>query len=79
MAKRDSQKTSGTALPAKGEIVSWQTSQGRTEGVVEKIATGPTKVKGYTAKASPQHPEIVVRSRKSGRRAVHKPSSLKPV
>ena len=41
-----------TALPKKGDKVSWGTSQGKTEGVVEKIVTSTTKVKGHTAKAT---------------------------
>ena len=64
-------------MPKKGDHVSWQTSQGETHGTVEKIVTGATTVKGYTAKASPDHPEVLVRSDKSGKQAVHKPGSLK--
>jgi hypothetical protein len=66
-------------LPAKGSKVAWQTAQGQTTGTVEKIVTKPTKIKGYTAKASPEQPEILVRSGKTGARAVHKPGSLKRV
>ncbi len=66
-----------TALPKKGDHVSWGTSQGKTEGVVEKIVTSPTKVKGFTAKASKEHPEVMVKSVKSGKAAVHKPEELK--
>ena len=66
-----------TALPKKGDEVSWGTSQGKTEGTVEKIVTSPTKVKGFTAKASKEHPEVMVKSAKSGKVAVHKPEELK--
>lgn len=64
-------------LPGKGETVSWDTPQGRTEGRVEKIATGTTKVKGHTAKATQAKPQVVVRSAASGKQAVHKPEELK--
>ena len=65
------------ALPKKGDKVSWGTSQGKTEGVVEKIVTSTTKVKGHTAKATKDHPEVLVKSSKSGKQAVHKPEELK--
>ena len=65
-----------TAMPKKGDKVSWNTAQGETHGVVEKIVTSPTKVKGYTAKASKEHPEVLVKSDKSGKEAVHKPEGL---
>jgi hypothetical protein len=67
----------GKNLPKKGDKVAWSSSQGETHGTVEKIVTEPTKIKGYTAKASKEHPEILVRSDKTGAEAVHKPGSLK--
>ena len=66
-----------TTLPKKGDKVSWGTSQGKTEGTVEKIVTSTTKVKGHTAKATKEHPEVLVKSSKSGKEAVHKPEELK--
>jgi hypothetical protein len=68
-----------TANPKPGDKVKWGTSQGETQGTVEKIVTSTTKVKGHTAKASKDHPEVVVKSDKSGKKAVHKPDSLKTV
>ena len=59
-----------------GDAVSWNTSQGETHGVVEKKVTKPTRVKSYVAKASPDHPEYLVKSDKSGKEAVHKASGL---
>ncbi len=64
-------------LPKAGEKVSWGTAQGKTEGVVEKIVTSTTKVKGHTAKATKDNPEVMVKSAKSGKHAVHKPDELK--
>ncbi len=66
-----------TALPKKGEKVSWGTSQGNTEGTVEKIVTSATKVKGHVAKATKDHPEVLVKSSKTGKQAVHRPEELK--
>jgi hypothetical protein len=60
-----------------GDKVKWNTSQGETHGTVEKTVTSTTKVKGYTAKATKEHPEIMVKSDKSGKKAVHKPEELK--
>lgn len=59
-----------------GDKVTWKTSQGETEGVVEKKVTSPTRVKGHVAKATPENPEYVVKSAKSGKKAVHKPDAL---
>jgi hypothetical protein len=66
-----------TALPKKGDKVSWGTSQGKTEGTVERIVTSTTKVKGHVAKATKDHPEVLVKSSKSGKQAVHLPGELK--
>ncbi len=66
-----------TKLPKKGDHVTWGTAQGRTEGTVEKIVTTTTQIKGHTAKATKDHPEVLVKSDKSGKEAVHKPEELK--
>lgn len=66
-----------TTLPRKGSKVKWNTSQGETHGTVEKVVTSTTKVKGHVAKATKQNPEVMVKSDKSGKRAVHKPGELK--
>ena len=65
------------ATPKVGAKVRWNTPQGETEGTVEKIVTSTTKVKGHTAKATKEHPEVLVKSAKSGKQAVHKPEGLK--
>ena len=66
-----------TKTPKKNEKVSWDTPQGKTKGTVEKVVTGTTKVKGHTAKATKAEPQVVVKSEKSGKKAVHKPQELK--
>jgi len=66
-----------TKLPDKGDHVTWGTPQGQTEGTVEKTVTSETKVKGHVAKATKEHPEVLVKSARSGKQAVHKPDELK--
>lgn len=60
-----------------GDDVSWDSSQGRVRGKVEKKVTRPTRIKGHVAKASPDDPQYVVESGKTGAKAVHKPRELK--
>jgi Protein of unknown function (DUF2945). len=59
-----------------GDKVTWNTSQGKTEGKVVKKQTSPTKIKGHEVKASKDNPEYLVESAKSGKRAAHKPDQL---
>lgn len=61
----------------KGDRVEWKTSQGKTEGKVEKKLTEPTDIKGHHVAASEDNPEYLVKSEKSGKEAAHKPDSLK--
>ena len=65
------------SLPKKGEKVKWDTSGGETHGTVEKVVRSKTTVKGHTAKASKEEPQVLVKSGKSGKKAVHKPDELK--
>ncbi len=66
-------------LPKQGDKVSWGTSQGKTEGTVEKIVTTDTKIKSHVAKATKEEPQVLVKSAKSGKEAVHKPEELKKI
>lgn len=63
----------------KGDHVEWKTSQGKTEGTVEKKLTEPIEIKGHHVAASKENPEYLVKSDKSGKEAAHKPESLKKV
>ena len=63
-------------LPKNGDKVSWGTPQGETHGVVKKVVQSTTKVKGHMAKATKDHPEVLVKSAKTGKEAVHKPDEL---
>lgn len=62
---------------SKGDLVEWNTSQGKTSGKVINKVTKPVKVGNYTAKASKDNPEYKVETTKSHKVAVHKPDSLK--
>ncbi|MBP0457135.1 DUF2945 domain-containing protein [Streptomyces montanisoli] len=73
MAKDSSRKKA----PAKGDKVAWSSHGSETTGKVEDKVTKRTKAAGRTVDASPEDPQYQVRSDKSGRSAVHKPSALK--
>ena len=60
-----------------GDKVEWNTSQGPTRGTVVRTVTSETHVEGHVAKASPAHPEVAVRSDKSGKPAVHRAEALR--
>ena len=61
----------------KGEAVAWETSQGETRGQVVRKQTSRTTIKGHTVDASPDDPQYIVESDKTGARAAHKPGALK--
>ncbi|MEU6321226.1 DUF2945 domain-containing protein [Streptomyces sp. NPDC047009] len=61
----------------KGDPVAWSSHGGQAEGEVEKKITERTEAAGRAVDASPDDPQYQVRSHKSGRSAVHKPSALK--
>jgi hypothetical protein len=61
---------------AKGDRVSWNTSQGRTKGTVERKQTSDTMIKGHKVAATKDDPQYIVKSEKSGQLAAHKPEAL---
>lgn len=63
----------------RGDKVEWNTPQGKTRGRVVKKVTRATRVKGHKVAASPDNPEFLVRSDRSGKEAAHKPEALKKV
>ncbi|WP_026403718.1 DUF2945 domain-containing protein [Actinomadura rifamycini] len=63
--------------PSIGGEVEWSSHGSTAEGKVEKKVTDRRKEAGRTVAASPDEPQYVVRSEKSGKKAVHKPSALK--
>ncbi|MEU9137450.1 DUF2945 domain-containing protein [Streptomyces sp. NPDC048404] len=70
-------KTSGKQALSKGEKVAWRSHGSETTGTVEKKITERTRAAGRTVDATSEDPQYEVRSDKSGRTAVHKPSTLK--
>jgi hypothetical protein len=63
--------------PSVGDEVTWSSHGSTTRGKVEKKITGRREEAGRTVAASPDDPQYVVRSEKSGKKAVHKPSALR--
>ena len=61
----------------RGDAVKWDSRNGEIEGTVEGVVTKTTKVKGHTAKATKDEPQIKVKSAKTGAVAIHKPDELK--
>lgn len=60
-----------------GDKVEWHSSQGLVHGTVKKKLTAPRKIKGHAVAASPEHPEFLVVSDKTGAEAAHKATALK--
>lgn len=60
-----------------GDKVKWDASQGEVKGTVEKKLTAPTTIKSHKVAASPENPEYLVKSDKTGAKAAHKPDELK--
>ncbi|MEV5410315.1 DUF2945 domain-containing protein [Thermopolyspora sp. NPDC052614] len=63
--------------PAVGDEVTWKSHGSTASGKVEKKITKRTEEAGRTVDASPEEPQYRVRSEKSGKSAVHKPSALR--
>jgi hypothetical protein len=64
---------------AVGDHVAWQTSQGRTTGVIKRKLTAPMTIKEHHVAASPDNPEYLVVSDESGAEAAHKPEELRKI
>jgi hypothetical protein len=62
-----------------GTKVSWETSQGTTEGKVVKKLTKKTNIRGHEANPSEYDPQYLVKSSKTGKTAAHKPEALKKI
>jgi len=60
----------------KGDQVEWQSHGSKAVGKVEKKITEDTEAAGRQVRASEEDPQYLVKSDKSGRDAVHKPSAL---
>jgi hypothetical protein len=61
----------------KGDRVAWNTLQGETHGTVARKLTRETHIDGHRVAASPENPEYLVKSEKSGKEAAHRPDALR--
>lgn len=61
----------------KGDRVTWQSHGSTARGEVLRKITQDTELAGRTVRASTEEPQYLVRSEKSGREAVHRPSALR--
>lgn len=61
----------------KGDKVTWDASQGEVKGTVERKVTEPMEIKSHHVDASPENPEYLVKSDKTGAEAAHKPEALR--
>ena len=59
-----------------GDKVSWRSHGGSAQGKVVRKLTAPTTIKGHKVAASKDNPEYLVET-EDGKRAAHKPGSLK--
>jgi hypothetical protein len=60
-----------------GDQVAWDSSGGHSTGKVVRKITKPTRIKTHAVAASPENPEYIVQSDKTGAIAAHKPGALK--
>jgi len=59
-----------------GDHVTWSSHGNDVPGEVEEEITSDTEAGGRSVKASEDDPQYLVKSDKSGKEAVHKPSAL---
>ncbi len=62
---------------SKGDRVEWDSHGGTAVGEVKDTITSETEAGGRKVKASPDEPQYLVESEKSGGTAVHKPEALR--
>jgi hypothetical protein len=60
----------------RGDRVSWNSEAGRVTGVIVKMVTSDTLLKGRIRHASPDNPQYVIRSDKTDHVAIHKGAAL---
>ena len=62
---------------SKGDNVEWKSHGQNVKGEVEREITSDTEAAGRAVRASKDEPQYQVRSDKTGKDAVHKPSALR--
>lgn len=75
-ARRTQEETPVSDELEKGDEVTWNSHGNEVAGTVEKKITSDTEEAGRKVKASGDDPQYEVKSDKTGREAVHKPSAL---
>jgi Hypervirulence associated proteins TUDOR domain len=61
---------------SKGDKVAWKSHGTKVTGEVEEQITEDTTAAGRQVRASKEDPQYLVKSDKSGKEAVHKPTAL---
>lgn len=59
-----------------GDKVQWNSPQGTVHGTIKKKLTAHATIKGHEVAASPDNPEYLVVSDKTGAEAAHKATAL---
>jgi hypothetical protein len=62
----------------KGDRVRWDAGNQSSVGTIERKITSHTEAGGRTVSASPEDPQYLVKSEKTGKTAVHRPESIHP-
>ena len=62
-----------------GDKVSWNSTQGTVTGTVKKKLTAPMEIKTHHVAASPDNPQLLVQSARTGKQAAHKPEALQRI
>ncbi|KAF2705046.1 hypothetical protein K504DRAFT_460834, partial [Pleomassaria siparia CBS 279.74] len=65
-----------TRVPAKGQKVQWKGLAGVVDGQVVEVVFEEKRVEGKSVKGSKEDPRLVLKSRASGKIAVHKPEAV---
>ena len=60
-----------------GDHVEWDSEAGRVRGTIKKEVTSATKFKTYTAHASKEEPQYLIKSDITDHLAMHKGSALR--
>jgi hypothetical protein len=62
-----------------GDHVEWNSEAGRVRGTIKKKITSAIKFKTYTARASKDEPQYLIKSDTTDHLAMHKGSALKKI
>lgn len=71
-----SKQAKASADLSPGDKVQWQSAQGTVVGKVKKKLTSATDIQQHHVAATPEHPQYLVVSDKTGASAAHKATAL---